>query len=120
MHVRNCLADSLWNRVFSSNLDDGDLSFSGYRLEFQKTLLNLLAISCRYYNSENAKGAIEALKAKMAQTAFALRDGKWVNVLAKDLVPGDVIQANIGMVMPADVCKLELDWSDNLSLVLEF
>ncbi len=52
-----------------------------------------------------AGNAIAALKEQLALKSHALRDGKWQDIEAKDLVPGDVISIKLGNIIPAD-CKL--------------
>jgi H+-transporting ATPase len=32
-----------------------------------------------------------------------LRDGKWMDVEARDLVPGDVVHVRLGAIVPADI-----------------
>ncbi|MEI6032851.1 MAG: plasma-membrane proton-efflux P-type ATPase [Verrucomicrobiae bacterium] len=54
-----------------------------------------------------ASSALAALKNSLALNAKALRDGKWGDVLAADLVPGDIIRVRLGDVIPADSVLLE-------------
>ena len=56
-----------------------------------------------FIEEHNAQNVIEMLKKKMALKARVLRDGKWLDVEASDLVPGDVIHLSIGNIIPADV-----------------
>jgi H+-transporting ATPase len=42
------------------------------------------------------------LKQKLALTAKALRDGAWVDVPARELVPGDIVRLRLGNIVPAD------------------
>lgn len=65
--------------------------------------LQFVNANVKYYNAENAKQAIEALKSKMAPRCFVKRDGAWRETPARELVPGDVVQINIGMIIPADI-----------------
>ncbi len=46
--------------------------------------------------------ALAALRQRLAPTALALRDGKWVRLSASDLVPGDVVSLPLGALVPAD------------------
>ena len=56
-----------------------------------------------YVEEKNAGDAIQALKDRLAQQCRVLRDGRWLNDYpARELVPGDVIQLDIGKVVPAD------------------
>jgi H+-transporting ATPase len=53
---------------------------------------------------ENRAGtALALLKQRLALKARVRRDGAWVDVPAADLVPGDIAQASLGSVVPADL-----------------
>ena len=56
-----------------------------------------------FYQEHKALNAIEALKSKLAKKALVLRDGKWVEILAKEIVPGDIVKIKIGDIIPADM-----------------
>jgi len=56
------------------------------------------------YKSEKA---VDALKELVAHRCIALRDGKPVDMLAADLVEGDVVQLAPGMRVPADLRLFE-------------
>ncbi|MBN2100231.1 MAG: plasma-membrane proton-efflux P-type ATPase [Dehalococcoidia bacterium] len=56
-----------------------------------------------------AGNAIAALKAKLALQAKVKREGKWVTVAARELVPGDLVRLHIGDIIPADARLLEGD-----------
>ena len=56
-----------------------------------------------------AGNAIAALKARLALQARVRRDGKWMTIAARELVPGDVVRLRIGDIIPADVRLLEGD-----------
>jgi len=58
-----------------------------------------------FWEEHAASNALEALKSSLALKARALRDGKWQQVDARTLVPGDIIRLYLGDVVPAD-CKL--------------
>jgi H+-transporting ATPase len=53
-----------------------------------------------FWQEYQAGNAVEALKKKLALTSHALRDGKWQEVQAKELVPGDVIRLRLGEIIP--------------------
>jgi H+-transporting ATPase len=55
-----------------------------------------------FWEERQAGNEIAALKAKLAIKARVVRDGKWVNPPARELVPGDVIRLRLGDVVPAD------------------
>eukprot|EP00397_Hematodinium_sp_SG-2012_P004482 GEMP01004494.1.p1 GENE.GEMP01004494.1~~GEMP01004494.1.p1 ORF type:complete len:1209 (+),score=244.14 GEMP01004494.1:280-3906(+) len=65
-------------------------------------VLQLVNANVKWYNTRNAKNAINALKAQMAPCSIVKRNGQWKTVEAFDLVPGDVIQVRIGDILPAD------------------
>jgi H+-transporting ATPase len=60
-----------------------------------------------FWHERQAASALDALKGALAQEAQALRGGKWLTVLAKTLVPGDIVRIRLGNVVPADVKLLE-------------
>ena len=78
--------------------------------DFGIILVLLLANAVVGFWEEHAAGnAIEALKAKLAVKARVIRDGKWINPAARELVPGDVIRMRLGDIVPADVRLLDGD-----------
>lgn len=62
-----------------------------------------------FWEERQAGNAIAALKATLATTAKAKRDGKWAEPKASELVPGDVIRLRLGDIVPADARLLEGD-----------
>jgi H+-transporting ATPase len=56
-----------------------------------------------------AGNAIAALKAQLAVKAKVKRDGEWIAVPSREVVPGDVIRLRIGDIIPADARLLEGD-----------
>jgi H+-transporting ATPase len=62
-----------------------------------------------FWEEHQAGNEIAALKAKLATKAEALRDGKWVEPKAAELVPGDVIRLKLGDIVPADARLLAGD-----------
>ena len=62
-------------------------------------LLSNVLTFVQTYQSQNA---VEKLRAGVAPTATALRDGKWVEIPRRDLVPGDMIRLVAGDLVPAD------------------
>ncbi len=46
--------------------------------------------------------ALAALRERLAPTALALRDGRWIRLPASDLVVGDVVMLALGALVPAD------------------
>ncbi len=50
-----------------------------------------------------AKAAMARLKQSLRIQSRVKRDGKWSTIPARELVPGDVVRARIGDLLPADV-----------------
>ena len=64
----------------------------------------LLAINAvvGFWQENKASNAIELLKQRLALRAKVLRDGKWIDLPAKELVPGDILRLRLGNIVPAD------------------
>src|SRR5665213_1493387 len=78
--------------------------------DFFIILLLLISNAVVGFWEEHAAGnAIAALKAKLAIKARVIRDGKWINPSARELVPGDVIRLRLGDIVPADARLLDGD-----------
>lgn len=60
-----------------------------------------------FIQEHNAQKSMDALKEMAAPDAFIRRDGEWVSVPARDLVPGDVLRLNTGDIVAADVRIIE-------------
>ena len=56
-----------------------------------------------------AGNAIAALKEKLAVKARVKRGGNWIQIAARELVPGDIIRLRIGDIIPADARLLDGD-----------
>jgi len=58
--------------------------------------------SLGFYETMKAGDAVAALKDALAPTCNVKRDGEWIRMAARELVPGDLIILKIGDVVPAD------------------
>jgi H+-transporting ATPase len=58
-----------------------------------------------FWEEHEASNALDALKNSLALKARVLRSGKWEQVDARTLVPGDIVRLYLGDAVPAD-CKL--------------
>ena len=67
------------------------------------TILLFVNAFVDFYQEAKALSAITVLKKKLARQAVVLRDGKWQEIDAKEIVPGDIIKIKIGDIVPADV-----------------
>jgi len=73
-------------------------------------VLLLLNAAVGFWEEHKADNAIELLKQKLAPKARVLRDGKWIEVDARQLVPGDVVRVRLGVIVPADIKLLSGDY----------
>jgi H+-transporting ATPase len=62
-----------------------------------------------FWEEYKADNTIDQLRAKLALKARAKRDGEWVSIQARELVPGDIIRLRIGDIIPADAILLDGD-----------
>ncbi|ARC87907.1 plasma-membrane proton-efflux P-type ATPase [Rhodovulum sp. MB263] len=56
-----------------------------------------------FFEENKADSAIALLKQKLAPAARVLRDGRWQEIAATELVPGDLVRLEIGNIVPADL-----------------
>ncbi len=73
-------------------------------------MLLMLNAIVGFWQENKADNAIELLKQRLAPTARLLRDGKWLQKPAKELVPGDVVRVRLGDVVPADIKLVNGDY----------
>jgi len=55
-----------------------------------------------FVQEARANAALAALKKRLAPTAVACRDGKWLKLPAAEVVPGDAVRLPLGALVPAD------------------
>ncbi len=67
----------------------------------------LLNVFIEFMQHGKAQSALAALKNSMALESRVMRDGKWVDIEAAELVPGDIVQIENGDIIPADLITLE-------------
>jgi hypothetical protein len=63
----------------------------------------LLNAGVGFWQREKAEHAIALLKDKLALIARVKRDGAWMEIPARELVPGDVVRVRLGDIIPADM-----------------
>ena len=80
------------------------LSAMAQRWEDFTIIMVLLLVNAivDFYQESKALNAIAVLKKKLARKALVLRDGKWQEIDAKLIVPGDIVKVKIGDIVPAD------------------
>jgi hypothetical protein len=76
----------------------------GERLEaLMIAMLLILSVGLSVFQENRANAAVALLKERLALTARVRRDGAWLEVPAANLVPGGIVQASLGSVVPADL-----------------
>lgn len=63
-----------------------------------------------FYQESKALNAIKALKQSLASSALVLRNGKWEQLDAREVVPDDIIKLKIGDIVPADAVLISGDF----------
>jgi H+-transporting ATPase len=63
-----------------------------------------------FWEESSAANALAALKGQLAVRARVLRDGRWQEVAAPNLVPGDIIRIRPGDIVPADAKLIDGDY----------
>lgn len=64
-----------------------------------------------FMQERRAAGVVETLRRRLQVSARVLREGSWQLVPARELVPGDIVRARPGDIIPADVKLLAGDLS---------
>jgi H+-transporting ATPase len=64
--------------------------------------LLVLNATIGFLHSRSSEKTVQLLKKKLSVKVSVLRDGKWREVDARELVPGDIIFLRIGSIVPAD------------------
>ena len=67
----------------------------------------LLSVALNFFQTYRSQRAVEQLRKGVALTSLALRDGSWVELPRRELVPGDVIRLAAGDLVPADARLLQ-------------
>ena len=60
-----------------------------------------------FFLEQKASKAVDALRQRLRVNARVLRDGSWLVVPARDLVPGDIVRIRAGDFVPADLQVLD-------------
>lgn len=72
-------------------------------------VLLLFNAALGFFQEGHAQATLAALKKRLALTAAVRRDGVWKNLLAGELVPGDIVKLSLGGVVAADVTLIDGD-----------
>ncbi len=63
-----------------------------------------------FWQEYKAANALKALKSRLALKARVLRDRRWGEIDAVELVPGDIVRLRLGDIVPADARLVEGDY----------
>jgi H+-transporting ATPase len=63
-----------------------------------------------FWQEHKADNAIDLLKQRLAPSARVFRDGRWIEVPARELVPGDIVRVRLGDIVPADIKLIDGDY----------
>jgi len=63
-----------------------------------------------FFQEHRALNALKALKQRLTAEIIVLRDGGFKTILARELVPGDIVKLRIGNIVPADVQLVSGDY----------
>ncbi|MHA1233228.1 MAG: HAD-IC family P-type ATPase, partial [Candidatus Helarchaeota archaeon] len=85
-------------------LIDENVSMSNSILIFGVVILNSIFVFTQMFRAEKS---LKKLQELTAHKALVLRDGKKVEVFAKELVPGDIVYFQMGDYIPADIRVIE-------------
>ncbi len=76
-------------------------------------ILMMLNIAITLWQENKADNAVKELNKEIISYVEVIRDGKWDKIDSKELVPDDIVELNIGDVVPADAKVLK---ESNLSI----
>jgi Mg2+-importing ATPase len=65
-------------------------------------LMVLLSVALNFIQTFRSQRAVDRIRKEVAPTATVLRDGKWIEIPRREVVPGDVIKLAAGDLVPAD------------------
>jgi Mg2+-importing ATPase len=65
-------------------------------------LMVLLSVALNFIQTYRSQRAVDRIRKEVAPTAAVLRDGKWIEIPRREVVPGDVIKLAAGDLIPAD------------------
>jgi Mg2+-importing ATPase len=65
-------------------------------------LMVLLSVALNFIQTFRSQRAVDRIRNEVAPNATVLRDGKWIEIPRREVVPGDVIKLAAGDLVPAD------------------
>ena len=114
------IADPLWNRIFRRFWGPipwmieiaALLSAIVQKWEDLFIIMVMLLVNAflDFFQEHRALNALKALKQKITNEVIVLRGGSFKTIVARDLVPGDILKLKIGDIVPADVQLISGDY----------
>jgi H+-transporting ATPase len=65
--------------------------------------LLILNVGMSLWHEHKADNAIAELRSKLAVSVRVRRDGAWVKIPSREIVPSDMVECNVGELIPADL-----------------
>jgi len=65
-------------------------------------LMIVLSVALNFIQTYRSQRAVDRIRKEVAPTATVMRDGKWLEIPRREVVPGDVIKLAAGDLIPAD------------------
>jgi Mg2+-importing ATPase len=71
------------------------------------TAIVVLSIVVNFLQTYRSQRAVRRLREQVAPTATVLRDGKWIELARRQIVPGDIVRVAAGDLIPGDARLLQ-------------
>jgi len=94
--------------AYFDDQDEGDAAYIEPLVILTILILNAIV---GVWQESNAEQALEALKDLQPEFARCRRDGAWMTIQARELVPGDIVQVRVGDKIPADIRLIDIKTS---------
>ena len=62
----------------------------------------VMSVVLNFIQAYRSEKAVQRLRDQVAPTATVKRDGKWIELPRRQIVPGDVVRLSAGDLVPAD------------------
>ena len=67
----------------------------------------IMSIALNFFQAFRSERAVQRLREQVAPSATVTRDGKWIELPRREVVPGDLIRLSAGDLVPADARLLK-------------
>jgi Ca2+-transporting ATPase len=66
-------------------------------------VIAIINLAISFVQKLNMQKSMDSLNEMASPAALVLRDGEWNKILAKTIVPGDILKLDVGSIVSADV-----------------